>query len=385
VLLSDDRAEHIPGCNMAFRTQALDSVGGFDPVYLAAGDDVDVCWKVLDRGWEIGFHPAALVWHHRRDSVRAYFRQQVGYGKADALVAARHPDRFNAIGAARWKGRIYRPVGTGGQRIYRGAFGAAAFQSVYRGQTTLREGCRDVTAPVAMVLALTLPLGLLSPFLAVPGAVGAVVLLTLVAAETYQAATARAGRHRPGVWLGIGLLSCAQPVARTWGRVRAARVAREGLLTPHVVTGPSYPLPGGVVGIRTRSPRHKVAAALLSTVRRAGLSVTSPTGWEDRDFSVMGSLLVAGDVVTSEHPDGAVQVRVRRRVRLGSAAVVAVVVAVASMLGTTLAAVAAAIAIVDVVRGAWRTGPGLRHLISMTTEPEAVSGPLRTQVLAREA
>ena len=34
-------------------------VGGFDPVYTTAGDDVDMCWKVLDRGWDIGFHPAA--------------------------------------------------------------------------------------------------------------------------------------------------------------------------------------------------------------------------------------------------------------------------------------------------------------------------------------
>ena len=62
----NDRAEHVPGCNMAFWKPVLTEVGGFDPVYTAAGDDVDVCWKVLDRGWEIGFHPAALVWHHRR-------------------------------------------------------------------------------------------------------------------------------------------------------------------------------------------------------------------------------------------------------------------------------------------------------------------------------
>ena len=43
-----------------------DEVGGFDPVYEAAGDDVDICWRALDRGWKIGFHPAAVVWHHRR-------------------------------------------------------------------------------------------------------------------------------------------------------------------------------------------------------------------------------------------------------------------------------------------------------------------------------
>src|SRR4029079_426954 len=134
VLLSDDRAEHIPGCNMAFWRSVLVEIGGFDPVYRAAGDDVDVCWKVLDRGWRCGSHPAAVVWHHRGGSVRAYLRQQRGYGRAEALVAARHPDRFNGLGAARWQGRIYQPVGgqTGRRRFYGGRFGTAAYQSVYR-------------------------------------------------------------------------------------------------------------------------------------------------------------------------------------------------------------------------------------------------------------
>ncbi|NIP81943.1 MAG: glycosyltransferase, partial [Gemmatimonadetes bacterium] len=63
VLLSDAVAEHIPGCNMAFRTAALREVGGFDPRFRIAGDDVDICWRLQQRGWTLGFHPAAMVWH----------------------------------------------------------------------------------------------------------------------------------------------------------------------------------------------------------------------------------------------------------------------------------------------------------------------------------
>src|SRR3989449_1004464 len=37
VLLSDTVAEHIPGCNMAFRKEGLEAIGGFDPVFRAAG------------------------------------------------------------------------------------------------------------------------------------------------------------------------------------------------------------------------------------------------------------------------------------------------------------------------------------------------------------
>ena len=72
VLLNDREAEHIPGCNMAFRKSALLAVGGFDPRYRIAGDDVDICWKMQARGWKLGFNPAAVVWHHRRNAVRPY-------------------------------------------------------------------------------------------------------------------------------------------------------------------------------------------------------------------------------------------------------------------------------------------------------------------------
>jgi GT2 family glycosyltransferase len=61
VLTTDQIAEHIPGCNMAFRRDALLEVGGFDPIYRAAGDDVDLCWKIQAAGKTIGFHPSAIV------------------------------------------------------------------------------------------------------------------------------------------------------------------------------------------------------------------------------------------------------------------------------------------------------------------------------------
>jgi O-antigen biosynthesis protein len=42
MLLTNREAEHIPGCNMAFRKVALKAIGGFDPQFHVAGDDVDV-------------------------------------------------------------------------------------------------------------------------------------------------------------------------------------------------------------------------------------------------------------------------------------------------------------------------------------------------------
>src|SRR5262249_57131764 len=96
VLLSDDMAEHIPGCNMAFRREKLLAIGGFDPRFRVAGDDVDLCWRLQERGWTIGFSPAAVVWHHRRNSVRAYLRQQRDYRRAGALLRGKWPGQDNA-------------------------------------------------------------------------------------------------------------------------------------------------------------------------------------------------------------------------------------------------------------------------------------------------
>src|SRR5439155_1201568 len=94
VLTSDREAEHIPGCNMAFRAECLRAVGGFDPQFRIAGEDVDLFWRLRDRGWTLGFSPAAMVWHHRRNSIRAYWEQQREYGKAEAQVARKWPHRY---------------------------------------------------------------------------------------------------------------------------------------------------------------------------------------------------------------------------------------------------------------------------------------------------
>jgi cellulose synthase/poly-beta-1,6-N-acetylglucosamine synthase-like glycosyltransferase len=141
VLLDDEVAEHIPGCNMAFTKKVMQEVGGFEAIFAAAGDDVDFCWRLQNKGYVVGFSPAATVWHYRRNTVQAYLKQQMGYGKAEALLYFKHPYRFNMLGQSRWLGRIYgeltnavlsrRPV------IYFGTFGRGLFQSMYEPPSSL--------------------------------------------------------------------------------------------------------------------------------------------------------------------------------------------------------------------------------------------------------
>ena len=137
VLLNDDIAEHIPGCNFSVRKDVLMKVGGFDPLYRSAGDDVDACWRIQEAGYTIGYHPSALVWHHRRNSLKAYWKQQKGYGKAEALLESKWPERYNGLGHLTWAGFIYGggcnvTVKTKKDKIFYGTWGSAAFQSVYQ-------------------------------------------------------------------------------------------------------------------------------------------------------------------------------------------------------------------------------------------------------------
>jgi GT2 family glycosyltransferase len=108
VMLDDHLAEHVPGCNMAFDRELLLKVGGFDAQFRQAGDDVDICWRLLDAGERIGFAAGAMVWHHRRNSVKAYLKQQKGYGRSEAMLAFKHAPRFNRLGCSRWRGIILR-------------------------------------------------------------------------------------------------------------------------------------------------------------------------------------------------------------------------------------------------------------------------------------
>jgi len=139
VLLTDTEAEHLPGCNTAFRREALEMIGGFDPRFLTAGDDVDVCWGLQAAGFKLVFSPAAVVWHRARRTVSGYWKQQFDYGRAEALLEAKWPDKYNSAGHPTWIGRVYgrgaTPAAGLGGRIYGGIRGSAPFQFMYRSET----------------------------------------------------------------------------------------------------------------------------------------------------------------------------------------------------------------------------------------------------------
>jgi hypothetical protein len=91
--------------------------------------------------------------------------------------------------------------------------------------------------------------------------------------------------------------------------------------------------------------------------------VLPASGWEDYDARVVGSLLVHGELVTSAHPIGSVQMRVRRRFRRGPALVVAAGVCLLSLASVWVGAVAVVAAGASVALGLRRTGARVRRIV----------------------
>ena len=284
VLLSDTEAEHIPGCNMAFRKSCLQTIGGFDATFRVAGDDVDVCWRIQQRGWTIGFNPAAVVWHHRRNSIRAYWRQQQGYGKAEALLERKWPEKYNTIGHIQWAGRLY---GSGltrmlfnRQHVYHGTWGSAPFQTLHESTPNLLTVLPTMPEWYLVLIALggLSTLTLLWPKLIfiVPMfvfAAGITVCQSILSSAQASFPSAPASQvKRAKLYSLTAFLHLVQPLARLWGRARHGltalrRTVPGALILPFpkkaVIWSESWRAPDEALGIFVRNLRSDGASLVL--------------------------------------------------------------------------------------------------------------------------
>ena len=224
VMLTDRLAEHIPGCNMAFYKWALVEIGGFDPIYWKAGDDVDVCWRLQQRGYKIGFSSSGFVWHYRRNNIRAYLKQQAGYGEAESLLERRHPENFNQFGGSRWSGRIYTPAKIGVETrapiIYHGLFGSGFFQSIYATNPSL---LLVIVTSIEYFAVVSLPLLVLGTVVRPLEPIGLASVLFSFLLCGFAGAQADISLNKRRWWSRplVALLFLLQPIVRGWARHRA--------------------------------------------------------------------------------------------------------------------------------------------------------------------
>jgi GT2 family glycosyltransferase len=320
VLLSDQVAEHIPGCNMAFRRDRLEAIGGFDPQFRVAGDDVDVCWRLQQRGWTLGFHPAAMVWHRPRSSVRDFWKQQCGYGNAEGVLQKKWPEKYNGTGQLSWAGRIYSrgstsPLLSGRHRIYHGMWGSAPFQRLYQPDPS---ALHSLTLTPEWYLALPILAGLVGLGILWHPLFGVLPLLAIATLVPLAQAWISAGRvpfsgaprsraRRFALRVMTALFHVLHPLARLWGRMRG-----RGFDPPLPVR--SWPWPRALDRWveRGEAPVQRLER-LERTLRNDGIPVRRGGGWDRWDLEVVGGAFGATRliVIVEDHGAGNQLVRFR--------------------------------------------------------------------------
>lgn len=298
VLLTDTVAEHIPGCNMAWYRWAFESIGGFDPEYHKAGDDVDFCWRVQQAGHEIAFSPTALVWHYRRFTLRAFRKQQEGYGEAESMLRFKHLIFFGPTGTAKWRGQIYgtprfswfinRPI------IYHGVFGEGLFQSIYPTPQSDVAGYLSSIEWFALTvflfgLGIFLPALRIVPYLMLGGTLCVAISYMLRARIEPKFDTIPAR-------LLVMFLAFAQPLVRGWSRYFTWLHFKR---TPRTVIASHEDLPAGAEStgsLRRRNywseegkDRHHLLGAIFTLLNEEDWRYSTDTGWNEWDIQIYGN------------------------------------------------------------------------------------------------
>jgi GT2 family glycosyltransferase len=346
VMLDDRRAEHVPGCNMAFDRASLLELGGFDPQFRAAGDDVDICWRLLDAGFEIGYAASALVWHHRRNTVKAFLKQQRGYGRSEAMLLRKHHRRFNHLGCSQWRGIIYGEgaVGLATTRplVFHGRYGSGLFQTIYQRQ--------DVGVWTYFTLlewhALALFLLALSPLLPATAVLtGMMWVLTLCAAVRSTANSPLPDAAPMRCRLLVFALHIVQPIVRSLARYRERVMSRQ--LPSAALAENTGQLPLKRIGFATRDAywtsdrglgREQFLEALESHAQQLGWGGNFHEEWEAWDVLLHGDWWNSLSVRTATEELGRRRRFTRVRTRVQSTPL-------ARVIAWTLAAIAAVAAV----------------------------------------
>jgi len=297
VLLTDVVAEHIPGCNMAFHRWAFDKIGGFDPEYRKAGDDVDFCWRLQQEGEVIAFSPSAIVWHYRRFTLKAFRRQQEGYGEAESLLRFKHLVFFGPTGTAKWKGQVYgaprftwlvnQPV------IYHGVFGEGLFQCIY---PTPQSELAAYLSSIEWVTLTSFLLLLSIPFPALRIVAYLMFGGTFLVALSYMIHAKLEPRFDTvRARLLVAFLALSQPLVRGWARYftwlkfkrtpESVIATKEKDFTPSNIRGTSKLVLWNEEG----KGRELLLTAVIEALENEGWSYSTDTGWKEWDVQIYAS------------------------------------------------------------------------------------------------
>jgi mycofactocin system glycosyltransferase len=92
---------YVPSAAIICRSAAIRDVGGFDET-LPSGEDVDLCWRLIEVGARLRYEPIALVAHDHRTELRDWIARKAFYGGSAAPLSVRHPDKTAPVVISGW-------------------------------------------------------------------------------------------------------------------------------------------------------------------------------------------------------------------------------------------------------------------------------------------
>lgn len=92
---------YVPSAAIVCRRGMLDDMGGFDET-LRSGEDVDLCWRLIEAGARLRYEPIALVAHDHRTELREWFTRKAFYGSSAAPLSMRHPGKTAPLVISGW-------------------------------------------------------------------------------------------------------------------------------------------------------------------------------------------------------------------------------------------------------------------------------------------
>lgn len=78
-----------PSCNMAFRREVIQRVGGFDSWFITA-EDIDLNFRAVEAGFSIKYNPNAIIYHRTKATVYSFFRQAFWNGTGRKQLTLKH-------------------------------------------------------------------------------------------------------------------------------------------------------------------------------------------------------------------------------------------------------------------------------------------------------
>ena len=79
------------GSNVSLKREAFVAAGGFDPAFVTADyEDLDLGWRLHERGMRLGYEPGALAYHLHRYDWAAIERRYENRARAERVMAAKH-------------------------------------------------------------------------------------------------------------------------------------------------------------------------------------------------------------------------------------------------------------------------------------------------------